>query len=159
MIIWGIFWDREILNIRNFKSLGLLHSLQVPASFPVALGPNRTAATVTGPIQVTCILCQEEQEISCSAKAMVLAAFVQRWVPFTWCSSCNGYSLKNNTFLTRFAQVIEIILFFKSLNNMGFEGKSRKTGPLWNHDLKKKKSAKLSTKKINYAQNVTFFTF
>lgn len=46
-----------------------------------------TALTALGPAQtqvpeqrqfVTCILCQEEQEVKVESKAMVLAAFVQR---------------------------------------------------------------------------------
>ncbi|XP_059148021.1 E3 ubiquitin-protein ligase UBR2-like isoform X2 [Physella acuta] len=44
----------------------------------VALGPNQTGVKMVGPIQVTCILCQEEQRISSSGRAMVLSAFVQQ---------------------------------------------------------------------------------
>ncbi|XP_041351534.1 E3 ubiquitin-protein ligase UBR2-like isoform X2 [Gigantopelta aegis] len=64
----------ELKTVTSDMDLGVM----VPPTFPVALGPHRSQANVTGPIQATCILCQEEQEISCSGKAMVLAAFVQR---------------------------------------------------------------------------------
>ncbi|BFZ11988.1 hypothetical protein BsWGS_15028 [Bradybaena similaris] len=44
----------------------------------VALGPHQSNVKVVGPLQTTCILCQEEQKISSSGKAMVLSAFVQQ---------------------------------------------------------------------------------
>ncbi|KAH9509159.1 E3 ubiquitin-protein ligase ubr2 [Bulinus truncatus] len=44
----------------------------------VALGPNQSGTKLSGPIQVTCILCQEEQRISSSGRVMVLSAFVQQ---------------------------------------------------------------------------------
>ncbi len=44
----------------------------------IALGPHQSPLKVTGPVTVTCILCQEEQRISHSARAMVLSAFVQQ---------------------------------------------------------------------------------
>ncbi|CAL1548723.1 unnamed protein product, partial [Lymnaea stagnalis] len=44
----------------------------------IALGPNQSSSKMLGPIQVTCILCQEEQRISSSGRAMVLSAFVQQ---------------------------------------------------------------------------------
>uniref|UniRef100_F7BKV5 E3 ubiquitin-protein ligase n=1 Tax=Monodelphis domestica TaxID=13616 RepID=F7BKV5_MONDO len=43
----------------------------------IALGPEQTQVTEQRQI-VTCILCQEEQEVKVDNKAMVLAAFVQR---------------------------------------------------------------------------------
>ena len=45
---------------------------------PVALGPNRSTVSPTGAMKQTCILCQEEQIITHSAPAMVIAAFTQR---------------------------------------------------------------------------------
>ena len=42
-----------------------------------ALGPAQTRAPEQRQC-VTCILCQEEQEVSAESKAMVLAAIVQR---------------------------------------------------------------------------------
>ncbi|GFO34713.1 E3 ubiquitin-protein ligase ubr2 [Plakobranchus ocellatus] len=44
----------------------------------IALGHHQSSAKVSGPIQVTCILCQEEQKITTSGRAMVLSAFVQQ---------------------------------------------------------------------------------
>lgn len=45
----------------------------------VCVGPRRWRASVGERRQVvTCILCQEEQEIRPDGRAMVLAAFVQR---------------------------------------------------------------------------------
>ncbi|XP_005107156.1 E3 ubiquitin-protein ligase UBR2 isoform X1 [Aplysia californica] len=44
----------------------------------IALGPHQSSLKVTGPLSVTCILCQEEQRISHSGRAMVLSAFVQQ---------------------------------------------------------------------------------
>ncbi|XP_064603615.1 E3 ubiquitin-protein ligase UBR2-like isoform X2 [Liolophura sinensis] len=44
----------------------------------VALGPMQTPVQVTGVNKGMCILCQEEQEISFSGRAMVLSAFVHR---------------------------------------------------------------------------------
>lgn len=54
-------------------------SSQVCASSPgfqVCVGPRRVG--VAPPSHVTCILCQEEQEVRAQGRAMVLAAFVQR---------------------------------------------------------------------------------
>lgn len=42
-----------------------------------ALGPEQTKVTAQRQV-VTCILCQEEQEVKVDNRAMVLAAFVQR---------------------------------------------------------------------------------
>lgn len=43
----------------------------------VAVGPNRGVACVEREV-LTCILCQEEQEVKARGPAMVLAACVQR---------------------------------------------------------------------------------
>lgn len=45
---------------------------------PVAVGPQRTPSAVTTVPKHTCILCQEEHEITHNGRAMVLAGFVQR---------------------------------------------------------------------------------
>lgn len=43
----------------------------------MCVGPRRVGGADTRQL-VTCILCQEEQEVRCHGRAMVLAAFVQR---------------------------------------------------------------------------------
>ncbi|XP_052769327.1 E3 ubiquitin-protein ligase UBR2-like isoform X1 [Mya arenaria] len=48
------------------------------SSYPVAVGAKRTRVTGAQPQIGTCILCQEEQEITHTSKAMVLTAFVQK---------------------------------------------------------------------------------
>lgn len=45
---------------------------------PVALGKYQSLPCSIGITKATCILCQEEQEISHNSRAMVLAGFVQR---------------------------------------------------------------------------------
>lgn len=45
---------------------------------PIALGPHQTPRGNSGPVYYTCILCQEEQALTKSNDAMVLAAFVQQ---------------------------------------------------------------------------------
>ena len=45
---------------------------------PVAIGPKRTVSSQNGVIRQTCILCQEEQDITHEDRAMVLAAYVQK---------------------------------------------------------------------------------
>lgn len=60
-------------------SLFLLHSPSSCDSTLFCVGPRRWRAGGSDRRQVvTCILCQEEQEIRTDGKAMVLAAFVQR---------------------------------------------------------------------------------
>ena len=46
--------------------------------FPVALGLKRTRSGMVQAQRGTCILCQEEQEITLSSRPMVLTAFVQK---------------------------------------------------------------------------------
>ncbi|KAL7987331.1 hypothetical protein Chor_006250 [Crotalus horridus] len=53
------------------------HSPSVSDSRLIALGPEQTKVCEQRQI-VTCILCQEEQEVKMDNRAMVLAAFVQR---------------------------------------------------------------------------------
>ncbi|XP_025104421.1 E3 ubiquitin-protein ligase UBR2-like isoform X2 [Pomacea canaliculata] len=48
-----------------------------PAPESVALGPAQTQVKMCAAITVTCILCQEEQVVSNTGRAMVQAAFVQ----------------------------------------------------------------------------------
>lgn len=44
----------------------------------VALGPKQSMSSQGSVIRQTCILCQEEQDITHNDRAMVLAAFVQK---------------------------------------------------------------------------------
>ncbi|XP_052273758.1 E3 ubiquitin-protein ligase UBR2-like isoform X2 [Dreissena polymorpha] len=48
------------------------------SSFPVAVGCKQTRPSLSPPQLATCILCQEEQEITLTSKAIVLTAFVQK---------------------------------------------------------------------------------
>ena len=48
--------------------------------YPIALGPRHSAPSTTSIIKETCILCQESQEVLQNERAMVLSAFVQKWV-------------------------------------------------------------------------------
>lgn len=50
----------------------------------MALGPNRGPTPVEREV-LTCILCQEEQEVTTRAPAMVLTACVQRSTVLTQC--------------------------------------------------------------------------
>lgn len=45
---------------------------------PVALGPHRSAPAANAVMKQTCILCQEEQEITHNSPAMVISAFTQK---------------------------------------------------------------------------------
>ncbi|XP_050407008.2 E3 ubiquitin-protein ligase UBR2 isoform X1 [Patella vulgata] len=64
----------------EMQSAGSDMDLSGPTSsdFPVALGQSRNNAATGNPIMATCILCQEEHEVTVNGKAMVLAAYVQR---------------------------------------------------------------------------------
>lgn len=57
----------------------------------VAVGPHR-GSTPTEREVLTCILCQEEQEVAAQAPAMVLTACVQRSTVLT---QCRGKTLSN----------------------------------------------------------------
>ncbi|XP_053394416.1 E3 ubiquitin-protein ligase UBR2-like isoform X2 [Mercenaria mercenaria] len=48
------------------------------SSFPIAVGPHRTPPGQTASLCGMCILCQEEQELTLSNRAMVLTAFIQK---------------------------------------------------------------------------------
>lgn len=56
---------------------------------PVALGKYQSLPCSIGITKATCILCQEEQEISHNSRAMVLAGFVQRSTVMSQCKSRN----------------------------------------------------------------------
>jgi E3 ubiquitin-protein ligase UBR2 len=45
---------------------------------PVAVGKHTSLPCSIGITKATCILCQEEQEVTHNSRAMVLAGFVQR---------------------------------------------------------------------------------
>ena len=47
-------------------------------SHPVALGCSQSAPNMRSAIKQTCILCQEEHDVTHNDRAMVLAAFVQK---------------------------------------------------------------------------------
>ncbi|CAH1791627.1 unnamed protein product [Owenia fusiformis] len=51
---------------------------EAPKEFPVALGRKKCPLVVTGNNRVTCILCQEEQDVTATDKSMVLTAFIQQ---------------------------------------------------------------------------------
>ena len=46
---------------------------------PIAIGPSQSGTGALGAIRQTCILCQEEQDITHNDRAMVLACFIQKW--------------------------------------------------------------------------------
>ena len=48
------------------------------STFPVAVGPRKTPVSSSLSARATCILCQEEQDVTLTEKAMVLTAFVQK---------------------------------------------------------------------------------
>lgn len=69
----------------------------------VAVGPHRGSTPAEREV-LTCILCQEEQEVVAQASAMVLTACVQRSTVLTQCrgkiptSRADGQSLIQQTF-------------------------------------------------------------
>lgn len=68
---------QQTIELDASASAALDNSPLVPDAALTALGPAQTQ--VPEPRQfVTCILCQEEQEVTVESRAMVLAAFVQR---------------------------------------------------------------------------------
>uniref|UniRef100_I3JJG1 E3 ubiquitin-protein ligase n=1 Tax=Oreochromis niloticus TaxID=8128 RepID=I3JJG1_ORENI len=64
------------------------HSAELTCVSQVAVGPRRVGGTERRQL-VTCILCQEEQEIRGHSRAMVLAAFVQRSTVLSKNRHCN----------------------------------------------------------------------
>ncbi|TRY85639.1 hypothetical protein DNTS_008798 [Danionella cerebrum] len=79
-------FQQNLEDLEPSTSSTLEHSESLPLCSPswsesalVCVGPRRWRAGASERRQVvTCILCQEEQEIKADAKAMVLAAFIQR---------------------------------------------------------------------------------
>ena len=55
----------------------LLCVVSEPSQDSVALGPGQSRSKISSSINVTCILCQEEEAVSHTSRAMVLAAYVQ----------------------------------------------------------------------------------
>ncbi|XP_058880723.1 E3 ubiquitin-protein ligase UBR2 isoform X2 [Acipenser ruthenus] len=70
-------FQQSLEDLEASTSTALEHSPSLPDAVLVALGPGRTRGSEKRQV-VTCILCQEEQDIKAHNKAMVLAAFVQR---------------------------------------------------------------------------------
>lgn len=67
---------RDFLNIICFNFVCFSVS---DSRFPVALGRNQTSVGYVGCQHATCILCQEEQDVRHNSRAMVLAAYIQRY--------------------------------------------------------------------------------
>ena len=84
--------------------------------FPVALGRKQTSVGYVGVQHVTCILCQEEQDVRHNSRAMVLAAYIQR------------YAYKNNDCFDfkREKNVCSFIVVFIYLHLF-----KQHQGPLW----------------------------
>ncbi|XP_060067571.1 E3 ubiquitin-protein ligase UBR2-like isoform X1 [Ylistrum balloti] len=73
--------DSELSRTSSDMDISELQS----GGFPVALGRNRSKVASPVPCKGMCILCQEEQEVKHSGRAMVLAAFVQRSTVLSQC--------------------------------------------------------------------------
>ena len=56
----------------------LIFSDMDSSTFPIAVGPRKTPVSSNLSARATCILCQEEQDVTLIEKAMVLTAFVQK---------------------------------------------------------------------------------
>ncbi|XP_036402370.1 E3 ubiquitin-protein ligase UBR2 [Megalops cyprinoides] len=70
-------FQQSLEELEASTSTSLEHSPTSPDAALVCLGPRRTRLNEKRQV-VTCILCQEEQEVRADGRAMVLAAFVQR---------------------------------------------------------------------------------
>ncbi|KAG9344548.1 hypothetical protein JZ751_011219 [Albula glossodonta] len=70
-------FQRSLEELEASTSSSLEHSPASPDAALVCVGPHRTRVSEKRQV-VTCILCQEEQEVRADGRAMVLAAFVQR---------------------------------------------------------------------------------
>ncbi|KAJ8248270.1 hypothetical protein GJAV_G00240210 [Gymnothorax javanicus] len=70
-------FQQSLEELEASTSTSLDHSPASPDAALVCLGPRRTRVSEKRQM-VTCILCQEEQEVRADGRAMVLAAFVQR---------------------------------------------------------------------------------
>ncbi|XP_037135452.1 E3 ubiquitin-protein ligase UBR2 isoform X1 [Syngnathus acus] len=74
-------FQQSLEELEASTSAGADHSPSTLEPFcisQVCVGPTRVARGAERRQLVTCILCQEEQEVKCHGRAMVLAAFVQR---------------------------------------------------------------------------------
>ncbi|XP_015218616.1 E3 ubiquitin-protein ligase UBR2 isoform X1 [Lepisosteus oculatus] len=70
-------FQQSLEELEASTSAALEHSPTSPDTALVCVGPRRTRVSEKRQV-VTCILCQEEQDIRADSRAMVLAAFVQR---------------------------------------------------------------------------------
>ncbi|KAM6956516.1 E3 ubiquitin-protein ligase UBR2 isoform 1-T1 [Aplochiton taeniatus] len=70
-------FQQSLEELEASSSISLEHSPTSSDAALVCVGPRRTRQSEKRQL-VTCILCQEEQDIRADGKAMVLAAFVQR---------------------------------------------------------------------------------
>ncbi|XP_030626324.1 E3 ubiquitin-protein ligase UBR2 isoform X2 [Chanos chanos] len=71
-------FQQSLEELEASTSTSLEHSPSSWDAAPVCVGPRRCRAGGEGRQVVTCILCQEKQEIRANGRAMVLAAFIQR---------------------------------------------------------------------------------
>ncbi|XP_066553161.1 E3 ubiquitin-protein ligase UBR2 isoform X2 [Amia ocellicauda] len=70
-------FQQSLEDLEASTSTALEHSPSSPDAALLSVGPRRTRVSEKRQV-VTCILCQEEQDIRADGRAMVLAAFVQR---------------------------------------------------------------------------------
>ncbi|XP_067091771.1 E3 ubiquitin-protein ligase UBR2 isoform X2 [Osmerus mordax] len=70
-------FQQSLEELEASSSTSMEHSPTTPDAALLCVGPRRSRPLEKRQV-VTCILCQEEQEIRADGKAMVLAAFVQR---------------------------------------------------------------------------------
>ena len=88
-ILWIIIWYISLWYIQVYLNLWMTNETLNKHIFPsgmgaqsheaVALGPGKSSSDNCPQLIHTCILCQEEQEVTATSRAMVLAAFVQKW--------------------------------------------------------------------------------
>ena len=85
-------WINGILYVRKQTKFRYMHELYFPYDFvsvcsqsvaqfdlfPVAVGSKRSGSCMMYVMTETCILCQEQQEITHNERAMVLAAFIHK---------------------------------------------------------------------------------
>nr|XP_006815804.1 PREDICTED: E3 ubiquitin-protein ligase UBR2-like [Saccoglossus kowalevskii] len=77
----------------DFESGGSsMDTSEFSAQYPVAVGAKRTKVTEFGLTRCTCILCQEDQELTLDGRAMILASLVQR---STVLSKSRGKTIKD----------------------------------------------------------------
>ena len=82
-----------------------------PSPDSVALGPCQSRSKISSSINVTCILCQEEETVSHTSRAMVLAAYVQMWVMMLWVYVWGGGGVGEEGGQCSFCQVEETVLW------------------------------------------------